>query len=131
MPQSQAGFMLTADGLWFISTEGAVTLNPFECYVTASATTRAQMARFGWNGKQNPDVTTDVVPTLAGQQFVWATENQTLYIEALEDIILRIYSAGGWLVQTVTMRSGERISLPLSHGIYILQSAGQTEKTIL
>ena len=131
MPQSQAGFMLTADGLWFISTEGAVTLNPFECYVTASATTRAQMARFGWNSKQNPDVTTDVVPTLAGQQFVWATENQTLYIEALEDIILRIYSAGGWLVQTVTMRSGERISLPLSHGIYILQSAGQTEKTIL
>ena len=133
MPQIQSGFMLTADGLWFIATEGAVSLNPFECYVSASESTRSRMSRFGFNRKENPDVTTDIhdVPTLAGQQFVYSTDGQTLYVEALENITLRIYSAGGWLMNTIILRDGESSTIQLPHGVYILQSIGQTEKALL
>jgi chitodextrinase len=128
MPQTQAGYMLTDDGLWFLSTEGAVTLNPFECYVAANAANRSQMPRFNWNTMDEPQ---GIAPTLAHVQFIYGSDAEQLYLEALEDVTIRIYSTNGWLMKTVVLRTGEQIYLNLPRGMYILQSIGQTAKVIL
>lgn len=133
MPQSQAGYILSADGLWFNATEGAVPLNPFECYVAANEATRNMMPRFNMNTKFKPSTPTDIheVPTLGEKQFVCYSETELLNVEALSDVTIRIYSAGGWLVREVKLRSNERTALSLPRGVYMLQSEGQIEKVLL
>lgn len=133
MPQSQAGYILSADGLWFNATEGAVPLNPFECYVAANEATRNMMPRFNMNTKFKPSTPTDIhdVPTLGEKQFVCYSETELLNVEALSDVTIRIYSAGGWLVREVKLRSNERTEVSLPRGVYMLQSEGQIEKVLL
>ena len=133
MPQSQAGYILSADGLWFNATEGAVPLNPFECYVAANEATRNMMPRFNMNTRFKPSTPTDIheVPTIAEKQFFCSTDGEMLNVEALSDVTIRIYSAGGWLVREVKLRSNERTALSLPRGVYMLQSEGQIEKVLL
>ena len=133
MPQSQAGYILSADGLWFNATEGAVPLNPFECYVAANEATRNMMPRFNMNTRFKPSTPTDIheVPTIAEKQFFCYTDGEMLNIEALSDVTIRIYSAGGWLVREVKLRSNERTAVSLPRGVYMLQSEGQIEKVLL
>jgi hypothetical protein len=132
-PQSQAGYILSADGLWFNATEGAVTLNPFECYVAANEATRAMMPRFNMRTNFAPQTPTDIhdLPTIAEKQFFCYTDGEMLYVEALADVTIRIYAAGGWLMQIVSLRSNESTAVYLPHGLYILQSEGQIEKALL
>ena len=133
MPQSQAGYILSADGLWFNATEGAVPLNPFECYVAANEATRNMMPRFNMNTNFKHTTPTDIhdVPTLGEKLFVCYSETELLNVEALSDVTIRIYSAGGWLVGVVKLRSNERTTVSLPCGVYVLQSEGQIEKVLL
>lgn len=130
MPQSQAGYMLSADGLWFMVTEGAVTLNPFECYVSAGSGTRRMLSHIGWNSTTN-NTPTGLIPTLENMEYTWWRDGNNLYVEALQPLTIYIYSADGRLVTSARMNANQALTIPLFNGVYILHTASQTQKIVM
>ena len=103
------------------------TLNPFECYISPEQTQNIQTRKFAVRIRPQNDVTTDI-PTIDTNQLFWYRNGNTLIIQTGGQPV-SIYNINGALIQSFT-EGQEQITMELTSGCYIINSAGTAQKII-
>ena len=103
------------------------TLNPFECYISPEQTQNIQTRKFAVRIRPQNDVTTDI-PTIDTHQLFWYRNGNTLIIQTGGQPV-SIYNINGALIQSFT-EGQEQITMELTSGCYIINSAGTAQKII-
>ena len=105
------------------------TLKPFECYLTPIIETQVKINPRMMAVRMRPqnDVSTDI-PSVNGEQLSWQRNGNTLIIEAKGQPV-SIYNINGALIQSFA-EGQEQITMELTSGCYIINSAGTAQKII-
>lgn len=102
-------------------------LNPFECYISPEQTQNIQTRKFTVRIRPQNDVTTDI-PTIDTNQLFWYRNGNTLIVQT-EGQPVSIYNINGALIQSFA-EGQEKITIDLTSGCYIINSAGTAQKII-